>query len=101
MVNKEDKKRMFSILRFNNKGSINPASIIISSMSRIYITKQYGSIVSETTKEGIELHLFGRNPKLYRVAGLSPFGATELGRQLGPFGYSPLETQIQEVTFIH
>jgi hypothetical protein len=40
-----------------------------------------------------------RNRKLYRAAGLSPFGDTKLGRQLGPFGSSPLLTQILEVTF--
>jgi hypothetical protein len=85
MVNKEDKKRMFSVLRFDIKGSINPASIIRSSMSRINITQQDGSIMTVTAKEGIEQHLLERNPKLYRAAGLSPFRNTDLGRQLGPF----------------
>jgi hypothetical protein len=89
MVNKEDKNRMFSILRFDIKGSINPESIIRSSMSRIDITQKDGSIVAETTKEGIELHLLERNPKLNIVAGLSHFGDTELGSQLGPFGTPP------------
>jgi hypothetical protein len=54
MVNTDDKKRMFSILRFDIKGSINPESIVRTSMSRIDITQQDGSIVAETTKEGIE-----------------------------------------------
>jgi hypothetical protein len=50
MVNKDDKKRMFSILCFDIKGSINPASIVRSSMSIINITQQDGSIVAKTTK---------------------------------------------------
>jgi hypothetical protein len=85
---------MFSILRFDIKGSINPASIIRLYMSIIDIKQQHCSIVAETTKEGIEQHLLERNPKLYRATGLSPFGDTELGRQLGPFGTPPLATQI-------
>jgi hypothetical protein len=101
MVNKDDKKRMFSTLRFYIKGSINPASIVRSSMSRIDITQQDGSIVAEITKEGIERHLLTRNPRFYRAAGLSPFGNTEMGRRLGPFGSSPLATQILEGTFRH
>jgi hypothetical protein len=42
-----------------------------------------------------------RNPKLYRAAGLSPFGDTKTGRQLRLFVSSPLATQIQEGTFRH
>jgi hypothetical protein len=49
MVNKDDKKRMFSILRFDIKGSFNPTSIVRSSMSIIDIKQQDGSIVVETT----------------------------------------------------
>jgi hypothetical protein len=50
MVNKEDKHRIFSVLRFDIKGSIDPASIIRSSVSRIDITQQDGSIIAVTTK---------------------------------------------------
>jgi hypothetical protein len=67
---------MLSILHFDIKGSINPEIIVISSVSRIVITQQDGSIVKETTKEGIERHLLIQNPTLYWAAGLSPFGDT-------------------------
>jgi hypothetical protein len=50
------------------------------------------------TKEGIGRHLLQRNPKLYRSSGLPPFGDTELERQLGPFGSSPLATDKLEGT---
>jgi Mg2+/Co2+ transporter CorB len=86
MVNKEDNNRIFLILHFDIKDSITSASIRRSSISRIDITQQDGSIVAETTKEGIGRHLLERNRKLYRSSGLSPFGDTELGRQLGPLG---------------
>jgi hypothetical protein len=76
MANKDDKKRMLSVLYFDSKCSINAASVVRSSMSRIDITQQDGSTVAETTKEGIERHLLQRNPKLYRSAGLPPFGDT-------------------------
>jgi hypothetical protein len=99
MVNKEDKNRMFSALRFDIKGSINPARIIRSSTSRIDITQQDGSIIAVTTKEGVEQHLLERNPKLYRAAGLSPVGDTDLECQLGPFISSPLATHILGGTF--
>jgi hypothetical protein len=66
---------MFSILIFDIKVSINPAIIIRTSMSRIDITRQDGSIMAETTKEGIERHLLQRNPKLYQSAGLPPLVA--------------------------
>jgi hypothetical protein len=72
-------------------------------MSRIDITQpqQDSSIITVTTKEGIEQHLLERNPKLYRAAGLSPFGDTNIGLQLGPFGSSPLAIHILEGTFRH
>jgi hypothetical protein len=50
MVNTHDKKRIFSVLRFYRKGSINPESTIRSSMLRIDITQQDGSIVAVTPK---------------------------------------------------
>jgi hypothetical protein len=53
IVNKDDKKRMFSVLHVDTKGSINSASIVRSSMLRIDITQQDGSTVTETTTEGI------------------------------------------------
>jgi hypothetical protein len=65
------------------------------------ITQQDGSTLAETKTEGIERHLLQRNPKLYQAAGISLSGYTELGRQLGPFGLSPLETEILEGIFRH
>jgi hypothetical protein len=73
MINKEDKEQMFSILRFDIKGSINPESIVRSSMSIIDITQKDISIVAEMTKEGNGHYLLIQNPTLYRSAGLSHF----------------------------
>jgi hypothetical protein len=65
----------------------------------IDITQQNGSIVAETTKESIAQNLLQRNPKLYRAAGLSPFGDIYLGHHRGPSGSSPLTTEETERTF--
>jgi hypothetical protein len=79
-INKEDKKRLFLVLLCDIKGAINPASIIRSPMTRIDVTIEDGSTIDKTTKEGIEEHLLEQNPKVYRAAGLTPFGDSDLGR---------------------
>jgi hypothetical protein len=50
-------------------------------------------------KEGIEEHLLERNTKVHRAAGLTPFGDSNLGRRLGPYGSSPLATVILQGSF--
>jgi hypothetical protein len=94
MINREDKKCLFLILRRDIKGTINPASIIRSSISRIDVTLEDGAVAAETTKEGIELHLLERNTQVYRAVGLTQFINTELGRGLGSRGSSPLAKSI-------
>jgi hypothetical protein len=58
-----------------------------------------GKWLHKPKEKGLKTHILERN--LYRAAGLSPFGDTELGRQLGPFGTSPIATQIVEGKFRH
>jgi hypothetical protein len=82
MINKEDKKRLFLNLRRGIKGAINPASIVRSQMARIDVMIDYGTIVAKTTKQRIEEHLIVRNPKVYRAAGLTPFGDSDPRRRL-------------------
>jgi 5'-3' exonuclease len=101
MLNKEDKKQLFLVLCRAIKGAFNPASIIRYTMARIDVTLEDGTIVAKTTKIGIEENLLERNPKVYRAAGLTPFGDTDLGRRLGPYGFSPLETAILEGSYEH
>jgi hypothetical protein len=52
MINTEDKKRLFLILRRDIKRAINSASIIISPISRIDVTLKDDTVVAETKKEG-------------------------------------------------
>jgi hypothetical protein len=68
-------------------------------MAIIDVTHEDGTVVAETTKEGIESHLLECNPKDYIAAGLTPFGDTELGRRLGPCSSSQLATSVLEGTF--
>jgi hypothetical protein len=70
-------------------------------MARIDVTLEYGTVVAKTTKDRIEEHLIERNPKVYRGAGLTPFGDSDLGRCLGPFESSSLVTAILEGPFKH
>jgi hypothetical protein len=67
----------------------------------IDIAQQDGSIIAVTKKKGIEQHLKELNTKLYRDAGLPPFGDTDLGCQLGTFVSSSIATQIFEGSSIH
>jgi hypothetical protein len=70
-------------------------------MARIDVTLKDGTVVSKRMKEGIEEHLLERNTKVYRAVGLTPFGDSDLGRRLGPYGSSPLATAILEGSFEH
>jgi hypothetical protein len=51
MINKEDKNRLFLILRRDIKGGTNPASIIRSPMARIDVTLEDGTVMAKSTKE--------------------------------------------------
>jgi hypothetical protein len=99
MLNKEDKKRLFLVLRRDIKGAINYARIIRSPITRIDITLEDGTFFAKTTKIGIEEHLLQRNLKVYRAAGLTPFGDTDLGRCLGPYVSSSLAKAILEGSY--
>jgi hypothetical protein len=101
MINKEVKKRLFLILRCDIKGAINPASIIRSPMARIDVMLEDGTIISKNTKQGMEERLLEVNPKVHRAAGLTPFGDSDLGQRLGPYGSSPLATAILEGSYEH
>jgi hypothetical protein len=83
------RRNLFTILRFDIKGFINPSSIKHSALSRFDVTTN-GVISSLTTKLEPEDHLLLRNPKAYRAPGTNPFGHTSPGRQLGNTGDSPL-----------
>jgi hypothetical protein len=73
---------IFTLLKFDIKGFINPSSNKRRALTRIDITKN--DVVPWLTNTGeLEDHLLLRNPKAYWASGSTPFGYTALGRLLG------------------
>jgi hypothetical protein len=68
-------------------------SIKRSALRRIDITAN-DVVSSLNTKRALEDRLLLRNPKAFRASGLTPFGLTTLGRQLGDTGDSPLDGSV-------
>jgi hypothetical protein len=60
------------MLKIDIKGSIDPASISKAEMTRNDILQENGSILSETTKEGLEAHQLQSNIIVSRDGGI-PF----------------------------
>jgi hypothetical protein len=87
------RRSLFTLLKFDIKGFINPLSIKRTALTIIDITKN-DVVSSLTTKRDLEDHLLLRNPKTYWKSGSPPFGHTPLGRQLRDTGYSPLSESI-------
>jgi hypothetical protein len=94
------RRNLFTMLRFDIKGFINPDSIKINAITRVNVTID-GRITPLTTNNEIEHNLLQHNPHSYWAAGSTPFGHTPPGRSLGPTGDSPLANSILDGTFTH
>jgi hypothetical protein len=93
-------RNLFTMLRFDIKGFMDPESIKRNTLTRVDVTID-GHITPLNTKNEIEDHLLKRNPQSYWAAGSTPFGHTPVGRSLGPTGDSPLANSILDGTFTH
>jgi hypothetical protein len=94
------RRNLFTLLKFDIKGFINPSSVKRSALTWIDIS--ITDVVSSlTTKSELEDHLLQRNPKAYWASGSTPFGHTAPGRHLGDTGDSPLEESIIDGSFTH
>jgi hypothetical protein len=100
MAEANSRRNLFTMLRFNTKGFIDPNSINNNALTRVDVTI-VGCITPLTTKNEIEDHLLQCNHQAYWAAGSTPFGHTPLGRSLGPTGDSPLANSILDGKFIH
>jgi hypothetical protein len=94
------RRNLFTMLRFEIKGFIDPDSIKRNALTRVDVTNE-GCITPLTTKNEIEDHLLQRNPQSYWAVGSTPFGHTPIGKSLGPTGDSPLSKSILDGTFNH
>jgi hypothetical protein len=83
------KSNLFTMLRFDIKGFIDPHRIRHNALTLVDVLI-YGPLTPLTIKADIEDHLLARNPLAYLASGTTPFGHMVLGRSLGPTGDSPL-----------
>jgi hypothetical protein len=72
------RRDLFTLLKFNIKGFINPSSIKKSLLIRVDITSN-GVVSYLTTKSEIEDHLLQCDPLAYWASGTTPFGYSALG----------------------
>jgi hypothetical protein len=79
------KSNLFTILRFDIKGFIDPHSIKHNALTCVDVLID-GRLAPLTTKAEIEDHLLARNPLEYLASGTTRFGHTVIGRSLGPTG---------------
>jgi hypothetical protein len=94
------RRNLFTMLRFDIKGFIDPDSVKRSAITIVDVTIDV-RIAPLTTKIEIEDHLLQRNPQAYWASGNTPFGHTPLGLSLGPTGDSSLANSILNGTFTH
>jgi hypothetical protein len=92
------RRHLFTLLKFDIQGFINPSSIKCSALTRIDVTTN-GVVSSLTTKLELEDHLLLRNPKTYWAYGFTHFVHTSLGRQLGDTRDYPLAEYILDGSF--
>jgi hypothetical protein len=78
MSEANDRRNLFTMLRFNIKGFIDPDSIKRNTLARVDVTID-GRITHINTKKEIEGHLLQCIPNSYRAAGTTPFGHTPPG----------------------
>jgi hypothetical protein len=94
------RRNLFTLLKFDIKGFINPSSIKLSALTIINTTTN-DVFSSLTTKRELEDNLLLRNHKAYRASGSTPFGHNALGHQLIYTGDSPLDESILDGSFTH
>jgi hypothetical protein len=91
---------LFTMLKFDIQGLMNPYSIKHNALTRVDATIG-GCITPLIIKDEIEDHLLRHNPQAYCASGTTPFGHNALGRALGPTGNSPLTESILDGSFTY
>jgi hypothetical protein len=80
---------------------VKPNSTKKSSLNRLDVQTEDGLWRQIVGKTQVEEHLIERNVKQFSHAGATPLGYTELGRELGHMGYTPMAEAILDGTFEH
>jgi hypothetical protein len=94
-------KKSFRKLGYQIRGHVNPNSTKTSSLNRLDVKTEDGLWRQIVGKTQVEEHLIERNVEQFSNAGATPLGYTDLGRELGHTGDTPMAEAILDGTFEH
>jgi hypothetical protein len=80
---------------------VKPNSTKKSSLNRLDVQTEDGLWRQIVGKVQVEEHLIERNVEQFSHRGATPLGYTELGRELGHAGYTPMAEAILDGNFEH
>jgi hypothetical protein len=93
--------KSFRKLGYQIRGHVKPKSTKKSSLNRLDVQTEDGHWRKIAGKTQVEEHLIERNVEQFSHEGAAPLGYTELGRELGHTGDTPMTEAILDGTFIH
>jgi hypothetical protein len=88
-------------LGYQIRGHVKPNSTKKSSLNRLDVQTEDGIWRQIVGKVQVEEHLIERNVEQFSHAGATPMGYTDLGRELGHIGDTPMAEAILDGTFEH
>jgi hypothetical protein len=94
-------QKSFRKLGYQIRGHVKPNSTKKSSLNRLDIQAEDGIWRQIVRKTQVEEHLIERNVEQLSHAGVTPLGYTDLGRELGHTGDTPMAEAIIDGTFEH
>jgi hypothetical protein len=94
-------QKSFRKLGYQIRGHVKPNYTKKSSLNRLDVQTEDGVWRQIVGKVQVEEHLIERNVEQFSHAGATPLGYTELGRELGHTGDTPMAEAILEGTFEH
>jgi hypothetical protein len=86
---------------YKNRGHVKPKSTKRLSLNRMDVQTEGGLWRHIVGKVQVEEHLIERNVEHFSHAGSTPLGYTDLGRELGHTGDTPMAEAILDGTFEH
>jgi hypothetical protein len=94
-------QKSFRKLGYQIRGHVKPNSTKKSCFNRLDVPMEDGILRQIGGKVQVEEHLIERNIEKFSDAGATPLGYTEVGRELGHTGDTPMAEAILEGTFVY
>jgi hypothetical protein len=94
-------QKSFRKLGYQIRGHVKPNSTKKLSLNRLDVQMEDGLWRQIVSKTQVEEHLIERNVEIFSHAGATPLGYTDLGRELGHTGDTPMAKAILDGTFEH